>query len=72
MALRDRMPKLWRKTFGFGPAWAAMLWRAMQKSGKGYRYPKMRRGKDDRRADKVQAEKLGIPPCLRRYQSRYA
>lgn len=64
-----------RKTFipSFGQWWAALLWRVMTITGKGYRRHSMRNtgiGKD-RRKDKLESARMGISPMLRRYQSRY-
>jgi len=53
----------------FGQEWAAMLWRIMSNTGKGYKKPSMKRtGKgEDKRADKV-----GVPSLYRRYNKRYS
>lgn len=61
--------RLW--PLSFGQLWAKMLWDAMTKTGKGYRYPRMRRAKNKRRPDKVKAERLGMTKALRQYKSRY-
>ncbi len=59
----------------FVKRWVAMLEFTMrEKTGKGFRLNSLRntgRG-DDRRKDKLEAARFGIPKAFRQYQRRYA
>jgi hypothetical protein len=56
-----------------GFMWAGMLWRAMEKTGNGYRkYSLKNTGIDpDIRKDKVEDAKNGVSSMLRRYLKKY-
>lgn len=60
------------KITGFGKNWAAMLWRVMVLTGRGYKRESLKRtGKgEDRRKDKLEAK--GVTKRFRQYRNRYA
>ena len=68
-----RKPKK-TKSVSWMPDWISIMWKAMTHSSKGYRYYSLRRTGvgEDRRQDKIDAERLGIPPAFRRYQRQYS
>ena len=68
-----REDQLLQKIVGFGKNWAAMLWRVMVLTGRGYKRESMgHTGKgNDRRKDKLEDARLGIPKAFRQYRDRY-
>lgn len=57
----------------FTAHWVSVLWNAMTATGRGYKRQSLRhsgRG-EDRRLDKIECAKAGIPQRMRRYRYRY-